>query len=213
MRSRGEGGVGEIGVDAHEHPLLGLEVAGGEHHPRHPQRVDLRPRGEGVGEALELVALVVVFNGVAEVDGVGGVGLQRVGELHGDAAPVGGDLGGLLAHGRDHHLGIGVLDVDDLVEIQCDAARRHAGGALRRVGAHEARRLLIARAPRGIAHRGTARRHKRRKQRRGQSPHRPDMSVYIAHLSQLIVKSRKNIAKHTPFYGEISAKSLFYAVK
>ena len=51
-----------------------LKVARTEHHARHAHRVDTLACGEREAVAVQAVALVVVLNGVAKVDGVGGVG-------------------------------------------------------------------------------------------------------------------------------------------
>ena len=70
----GECGVGEIAVEPHHHVLHGFEVAPTEHHTRHAHRVDSFACGKRKAVAVEPIALVVVFYGVAKIDGVGGVG-------------------------------------------------------------------------------------------------------------------------------------------
>ena len=83
--------------------------AGGEH------GVDPFSGGENVGEAREDVAFVVVGYGVAQVQGVGGIRLQRLFKVDYDALSLDAVLG-LFGLGRGQEDALGVLDAHVLVE-------------------------------------------------------------------------------------------------
>lgn len=116
QRNMGERGVVQIAVQADDDMLHGLQVVGPQHDARDRQRVDHVACREGKRVAVHLVALVVVLDGIGEVDDIGCVLLQRLAELDGD----------LLAHRADHGHGLGrwrhddllllVLEVDDFVK-------------------------------------------------------------------------------------------------
>ena len=103
-------------MQADDDVLHRLQVLGPQDDARHGQRVNLVACRERKGVAVQLVALVVVFDSVREVDDVGGVFFQGVTELHRH----------LLAHGADEwHRAWGrgdddllllVLQVDDFVK-------------------------------------------------------------------------------------------------
>ena len=55
-------------MQTHEHVLHWLKVTGAQHHSAHLQRVDMVASREGEAEAVEHVTLVVVLNGIREVN-------------------------------------------------------------------------------------------------------------------------------------------------
>ena len=80
-------------MHTYEYALDGFEVGGIEDAAGNLQRVDLRAGGEGVGIVAQRVVLGEVVDGIAEVDGIGGVRLQRVLQLDDDALAFRGDVG------------------------------------------------------------------------------------------------------------------------
>ncbi len=130
----GEGADGGIGhgvgaVDAYEHALGGLEVLGGEHHAGDAQRIDGGACGEVDGEAVEHVAFVEVFDGVAEVDGVCGGGDECVAQFDAEAASVGADAWRRALHGRHDDFVERVVELYVFVEQNREACGLHAGGS------------------------------------------------------------------------------------
>lgn len=76
--------------------------------------------GEAEDIILEEVAFVQVFDGLAEVDGVGGVVGQRLLELHDDGFVFQLDVEFLLHRRRNHHVLLGVVEGDIFVEGDFD---------------------------------------------------------------------------------------------
>ena len=148
-------------MQAHYHAFHRLQVAGAQHHAAHLQRVEARAGREGEAEAVEHVALVVVFDGVGEVNHVGGVRLQVVLELDGDFLALGADDGLLLRGRRHYHAGGLVLDVDYLVKLQLHLLALEIDGARDGVAAQHHGRRVVARAALGRAYVGTRHCHQR----------------------------------------------------
>ena len=71
-----EGRVGEVVIEPYGDALDRLQVAGVKYIARHFEGVDLLARGEAIGERAHRIALIVVADGIAKIDGIGGVGLQ-----------------------------------------------------------------------------------------------------------------------------------------
>ena len=155
-----EGGILLRDVGAYEYSLLRLHILSSKHHSGDPQRVERRTGGERICEAREFIALVVVFNGVAEVDGVCGVGEERIGDVDHYPASACGDARSVGSRRGEHHLGECILDVDELVEVYVDVARVDIDRSGGRIGMHEARRILVARTAGGIADRGAPPEHR-----------------------------------------------------
>ena len=80
-----EGTVGQVAVESYEDAFDGFQIFGLEHIASHLHGVDVLSGREAVGVVAQRVALVVVGDGVGEIDGVGGIGFERVVELYGDA--------------------------------------------------------------------------------------------------------------------------------
>ena len=76
-----------------------FEGFGGEDHAGDTERVDMVAGRERVGEIFEFVAFVVIFDSGAEVDCIGSVGEEGVGEIDGDASSLGGDARHGVARG------------------------------------------------------------------------------------------------------------------
>ena len=133
QRQVGERGVVQVAVQADDDVLHRLQVIGPEHDTRYGKGVNLIACRECEGIAVQLVALVVVLDGVREVDDIGRVLLEGVAEFHRY----------LLAHSADERHGawgrgdddllLLVLEVDDFVkgdfhlvalEIECTGGWR-----------------------------------------------------------------------------------------
>ena len=95
---------------------------------RHHERVDRGACREDVAQATQGVTLVIVGYGRAELDGVGGIFVERVGlKLYRYASASERD-GRLLAHcGRGVDLLLLILELDILVESEVDAVASEVG--------------------------------------------------------------------------------------
>ena len=104
------------------------------------------------------VTLVVVGNRCTELDGIGGIGLQRVG-LKGDLNTTATHRnGGFLLHrGRGVALLLLLLQLNILVEGHVDAFLAEVGGVEHGCDGHNGGCQRVARAPRRVAYRGTTR--------------------------------------------------------
>ena len=116
-RLGGESAVGKVGIKTHEDALDRFEIVGSKHGACYFQGVDDIARREAISVVAHRVALVVVGNGIREVDGVGGVCLQRVEERDGDAFALRLDFRSLYLRWRHHDLFGRVVDLNKFVEI------------------------------------------------------------------------------------------------
>ena len=67
-----------VAVQADENAFDRFQIVGFQHVTGHFERIDMVAGGETIGVVAQRIALVVVRDGVGEVDRVGGVGLQSV---------------------------------------------------------------------------------------------------------------------------------------
>ena len=108
------------GIERNVSSFNGLLVLGSEQFSRDLERVDVVAGRETVHIILELVAFVQVFDGRAEVDGVGRVGRQGFLELDDYGLVLQFDVGFLAQWWRNHHVLVGVFEGDILVESDFD---------------------------------------------------------------------------------------------
>ena len=149
-----EDGVVEERVDGEEadqHSLDGFQVGCIEHSARDFHGVYLAASAEAVGVVAHRVALVVVHDSVAEVDGVGGVSLQRVVERNLHVFAFGAYIGGFQLRGRDDDFVVSVLELDKFVEANPHLACRDVHGAVGRIAGQHLRRYLVVDAAIGSA--------------------------------------------------------------
>ena len=154
QRLTGEDGVGEIAVESHQDAFYWFQVLGIKHISRHLHGVYLLAGREAVGIVAQGIALVVVGDGVAEVDGIGGIGLERVFQLDDDALSGRLDFGHLYLRWRHHHVLRGILDLDKLVEVDDHLARSDVCRLVGRRGTHHSRRLFVVPSAVGLSHFG-----------------------------------------------------------
>ena len=123
---------------------------------RHIHRVDLGACREDVAHGVQRAALVGVLDGRAEVDGVGGVGLQRILDRYDNATTTTCHRRLLFHHRRGVELLLLILDLHILVELDIYLRRvqrvDHRGEVIGLHGDNH-RRQGILRASRGC-HRG-----------------------------------------------------------
>ena len=105
--------------------------------------VDGGAGGEDVFIAGEGVALIVVDNGVFELEKVGGGGLERVFYLHQNAVAFGFIFGFVGQDGGDDDIVVGILDVDVLVEFDKEFSGVEVGSAAGRGGGEGDGRGLV----------------------------------------------------------------------
>ena len=68
-----EGRISQIIIQAYHDALDGFEIAGIEHIARYFEGINLFACGEAIGIATHRVILVVIADGIAEVDGISGI--------------------------------------------------------------------------------------------------------------------------------------------
>ena len=71
-------------MQAYHQPLNGFKILGVQNRTRHSQGVNLLAGGEYIGEVLVGITLVIVNDGIAEVNGLGRVRIQTVKQFHCD---------------------------------------------------------------------------------------------------------------------------------
>ena len=148
-----ESGVG--GEKSHHHPLDGLQVLGIEHSAGHLHGVNHIARTERIGVLSHRVALVVVLDGIAEVDGVGGIGLQRIKEVHLHALALGPHVGSLYLRRGNHHLLVGAFQFHIFIEKDAHLLLGHTHCPVGRHARHHHGRLFVVASAIGIADAGT----------------------------------------------------------
>ena len=105
-----------VGVKSDEYAFDRLQVLGLQHIAGHLHGVDMVASGECVGIIAERIALVVVGDGIRKINRVGGIGLQRVLQLHGDSLSIGFDFWSLQLRWRYNDFLCGVVEFDKLIE-------------------------------------------------------------------------------------------------
>ena len=156
-----------VAVQSHENTFDGFQIVGFEHVTGHFERVDMVAGGETVGVVAQRVALVVVRDGIGEVDGVGGVGFQRVHQLHADALALSLDLWRLKLWRRYDDVLSRVVDGDELIKVDVYVLAVHVGGMVSRSGTDHFRRCLIVPSSIGLSHAGARVEQKQEKEREG----------------------------------------------
>ena len=159
----GERGILQIGIQAYLNALHGLQVLGIQDIARDFHRVDGFAGGERIGKVAQGVAFVVVGNGIAEVDGIGGVLFQRVEQVDEYALACALYFRHFQLGRRHNDVLRGVVHLDVLVEVDGHALRLHACGFVGWGGADDAWRLLVVPSAVGVTHagaRGYDRQHK-----------------------------------------------------
>ena len=146
-----------VGTCHAQHALHRFEVLSRHHGASHFERVDMVARRETVGVVAHRVALVVVGDGVREVDGVRSVGLQRVLQLHADLLARSLYLRLLKLRRRHHHLLRRVVELYELVEVDVHLLRLHVSAAVGRCRAYHMRRRLVVPSSGGASHAGARR--------------------------------------------------------
>ena len=102
---------------SHKHALRRFEVFGLEHHARDTQCVDGGAGGEVECESVESVPFVQVTYGIGEVNGVCGIGYQRIDELDGDTASNCRYFGHVFLSRRYDNLVCRVVELDVFVKF------------------------------------------------------------------------------------------------
>ena len=167
-----EARVFHLAIQSYEYSLDWFEIVCLHHVSRHLESVDVVAGREAVGVIAQGIALVVVADGIGEVDGVGGVGFQRVLQLH--LYLLAGRLyfGLLQLRWRHHNLLGGVVELDELVEVDVHLICRHVHTTIgRRCTNHTWRSLVIPSAI-WATHTGT-RSEKEQEHKRKQKPYMP----------------------------------------
>ena len=144
-----------VAVKAHENALDGFQVLGIKHIARHFERVDMVAGGEAVGIVSQRVSLVVVGDGIREVDGVSGVRLQLVLQAYCNLLPGGLDFRCFQLRRRHDDLLRGVLQLDELVEVDAHLPAVHIGSTLGRRCPEHSGWCLVVPAAIGLSHLGT----------------------------------------------------------
>ena len=86
----------------------------------HFQRVNFCSGGENVGEVAERVSFVVIDDGVAKINGVGGVFFERVKEIDGDFSAGGFDFRHFNLRRRDDDFLLCIFHLDYFIKFNGD---------------------------------------------------------------------------------------------
>ena len=77
-----EGRISQITVETYENAFHWFQITGIEHIARHFHRVNLVACREAIGIVPQRITLVVITDGITEVNGIGGICLERVLQFH-----------------------------------------------------------------------------------------------------------------------------------
>ena len=151
--------VGQVGIQAHQSPFDGFQILGTDHVARHLHRINMVARREAIRVVAQRIALVIIGDGIAEVDGIRDIRLQRVYEFHVDKFARGFNFGCLQLGGRHDDILGSVFYLDKLIKLDSHSFSLHIRGAVGRRGTNHPRRRLVIPTAVGIAHAGTAHEH------------------------------------------------------
>ena len=144
-----------VGIQAHQDALDRLQILGFEHTSRHLHGINHLARGETVGIVSHRIALVVIADGIREVDGIGGVGLEGIDERNGDSLSASLDFRHFQLWRRHHHLLRRIIQLDELIEVDIDFLLIHFRGTVARRGSYHLGRSLVKPSAIGLSHLGT----------------------------------------------------------
>ena len=119
---------------------------------RHLERVDMVAGRECKGVVSERIALIVVGDGIGKVDGISGVLLQTVLQLHLNAAPLTRDFGLFKLRWRHDNLFRRVVELYIFIEKYRYLLSFHARCLVGRCGTENPRRRLVEPSAIRIAH-------------------------------------------------------------
>ena len=138
-----ESRVRRIKVQAREYALHRFEIFGVENVAGHLHGVGRCPCGKNISVLPQRIALVVVGDGIGEVDRVGRVGDHRIEEFYRDFASRDFDLGLFDLRWRDNDFLGGVVHLDEFVESETELHFFVASHLFRSTHAHDVRRGLV----------------------------------------------------------------------
>ena len=152
--------VSEVGIESYADALDGFQVRGIYHVAAHLEGVYLLSGRERKGIVSHRVAFVVVADGIAEVYGIGGVGNQRVLQLHDNLLALGGNLRCFYLWRRHDDILRGVSQFDVFVEEDADLLFLDSRSLVCRHTAQDAWRVVVKPAAIGGTHASAARNEK-----------------------------------------------------
>ena len=120
-----EGRICHITIKSDFYPLYRFQIACIKHISGYLKRINLIAGRETVSIVTHRIPLIVIADGIAEIDGVSGVLFQRVLQLHYDFLTRGIDLWHLQLRRRYRHLARGILKLDEFIEIDRYLLRLH----------------------------------------------------------------------------------------
>ncbi len=144
--------IGKIRMDPHVNTGNRFEVLRVKHPSRDSERVQLIPRGERINKVLQRVPLVIIHDRIGKIDGIGGIGQQRIVQLYHCPSADGANHRHIpLGRGDDHLLG-GAFNFYIFIKLYLDPGRGRIQGV--EVGgcpSHH-RWVYIVRTSRGRCH-------------------------------------------------------------
>ncbi len=116
----GHGRIVEVAVQHHDQGAVGLAAEGHGHSAGELEGIDIAARGKSISEMPEYIALVIIAEGVAEIEGIGSIGLERVFEVYGHRLQFELHRRLDLRHGKCDQFLARVFQVDILIEGEHD---------------------------------------------------------------------------------------------
>ena len=132
-------------MQSHEQALHRFEVESIQQRSRYGHRVQTVAGGERVREVFQRIALVVVLNGIAEVERVSDIVLQCVLQCDDHLLAVRPYFRLLHLRRRNHNLLVRFVQLDELVELKHNLVLSGMERTLRRGAANESGRRLVYR--------------------------------------------------------------------
>ena len=151
----GERRILQIGIKPYLNPFHRLQALGIQHIAANLHRVDMIACGKRIGVVPQRVVLIVVGDGIAEVNGVSGVLFQRVEQM--DEYPFARalDFRHLQLWRRHDDILRGVVHFNVLIKVDGHALALHTSGLVLRSGTNNAGRLFVVPSTIGLPHAGT----------------------------------------------------------
>ena len=152
---RGKNSVRQIIIESDGDTFYRLQVAGIQHITSNLEGINLLTCREGKGIVTQGVALIIIGNGVTEVDGIGSVLLQCILQFHHNLLAGTLDFRHFQLRRRNNHFLTCIVYFDKLIEIDSNLVRFDISSPVFWRTTYHHRRVVVIPAAIGLSHTGT----------------------------------------------------------
>ena len=154
-----EGRIGMICVKTYQNTLDRLQILRFEHISRHLHRIDNFAGSETVGIVSHRIALVIIADGIGEVDGIGSIRLERIYQRNLNMLARSLDFRHFELRRRNNHFLGRIIYLDIFVEIDIHLLLLHIYALVGWQSSNHLRRSFVEPATIRLSHLGTGCQH------------------------------------------------------